>query len=162
MGWTDDLDIEKVRRLVRESGGWGVVVYLAIFAGGELVHIPGMIFVLAGLAIWGRGEGLAIAFVGANLSVILSFVVVRAVGGKTLSMIDNKWLKKALDQLEKRPIPTVIVVRLLFWLAPAANYMLAMSPVRLRDFIVGSAIGLAPPIAGVAILFDYALTFFTS
>ena len=40
MGWTRDLDIERVRGLVQEAGAWGVVVYLAVFAGAELAHIP--------------------------------------------------------------------------------------------------------------------------
>lgn len=159
-GWADDLDIERIRSLVLSSSGWGVLVYIAVFAGAELAHIPGMVFVLAGIAIWGRTEGLLIAYIGANMSVITSFVVVRTVGGKTLQTIENKWLKKALVQLEKRPLATVIAVRILFWLAPAANYLLALSPVRLVHFIVGSALGLLPPIALVSWLFEWAMATF--
>ena len=161
MGWTDDIDIERIRGLVKGAGAWGVLVYLAVFAGGELAHIPGMVFVLAGIAIWGRGEGLLIAYSGALLSVTVSFLVVRGVGGKTLAMINNKWLQLALAQLDKRPLATVIVVRLLFWLAPLANYMLALSPVRFGHFLLGSAIGLLPPVALVTWLFELALQWFS-
>ena len=159
-GWADDIDIERIRGLVLSSGGWGVVVYLAVFAGAELAHIPGMVFVLAGIAIWGKTEGLLIAYMGANLSVITSFVVVRTVGGKTLEKFDNKWLKKALEQLAKRPLVTVIAVRVMFWLAPAVNYVLALSPVGFGHFVVGSALGLLPPIALVAWLFEWAMRTF--
>ena len=160
MGWTDDLDIDKVRALVKEAGPWGVLVYLAVFAGGELAHIPGMVFVLAGIAIWGRVEGLFVAYSGAVVSVTTSFLVVRGVGGRTLGMIDNKWLQRALAELDKRPLTTVIVVRLLFWLAPLANYMLALSPLRFSHFLLGSAIGLLPPVALVTWLFELAMQWF--
>ncbi len=160
MGWTRDIDVERIRQLVLDSGSWGVLVYLLVFAGAELAHVPGMIFVLAAMAIWGRTEGLVIGYLGANLSVVTSFVTVRAIGGKTLTMMDNKWLKWALAKLDARPLVTVTMIRMVFWLAPAANYALALSPVRLPHFILGSALGLLPPVIVVSIGFEWAMTHF--
>jgi len=46
-------------------------------------------------------------------------------------------------------------LRLVFWLAPPVNYALALSKVRLRDFILGSVLGLLVPIGIATFFFDW-------
>ena len=48
-GIAEDWDTERVREVVRGAGAWGWMLYLAVFAGGEFMHIPGIVFVLAGM-----------------------------------------------------------------------------------------------------------------
>ena len=94
------------------------------------------------------------AYVGGLTSLALSFVVVRTVGGKALSKVRNRWMAKALTALDDRPVRTVALLRLIFWLAPPLNYALALSNVRLRDYLVGSALGFVLPVIGIAAAFD--------
>jgi len=56
----------------------------------------------------------------------------------------------------------VIVLRLALWMAPPVNYLLAMSSVTFRDYALGSAIGLAPPVVAIALFFDWFLPFLES
>lgn len=160
-GVIDSVDIETVRRWVDEAGALGVVLYVVVFGIGELLHVPGIVFVSAGLLAWGKLLGYGFAMLGSLFSVSLSFFVVRGVGGRALASIDRPLLKKMLARLDTHPIQTIFLLRLLLFLAPALNYGLALTRVRYRDYLVGSALGLAIPLAVVAILFDWVLaTFF--
>lgn len=153
-GWTDSLTLESVPEMVRDAGVWGVLFYIAVFSAGELIHVPGFVFVLAAMVVWGPVAGGAMAYVGGLTSLALSFVVVRTVGGKALSKVRNRWMAKALTALDDRPVRTVALLRLIFWLAPPLNYALALSNVRLRDYLLGSALGFVLPVIGIAAAFD--------
>ena len=54
---------------------------------------------------------------------------------------------------QERPVRSVALLRLVFWMFPPLNYALALSPVGLRDYVVGSALGLVLPLAVMAALF---------
>jgi uncharacterized membrane protein YdjX (TVP38/TMEM64 family) len=154
-GLAEGLTRERIQALVLEQGALGFVAYLAMFAIGELVHVPGMVFVAAAVLAYGRGFGFLAAFAGAMTSLSVSFWVVRLVGGQPLGEIRRPTFQKLLARLDAQPIATVAVLRALFWLAPALNYALAMTRVRFRDYAVGSALGLLPPIALAALAFEW-------
>src|SRR6185369_12146746 len=76
------LSTARVRELVQQAGVAGVGIFLVAFAVGELLHVPGLVFVGAAVLAWGRAGGGAIAYLGALVSVSVSFAVVRGVGGQ--------------------------------------------------------------------------------
>jgi uncharacterized membrane protein YdjX (TVP38/TMEM64 family) len=151
------LSTARVRELVQQTGAAGVGIFLIAFAVGELLHVPGLVFVGAAVLAWGRIGGGAIAYLGAIFSVSVSFAVVRGIGGQPLGELKQAWVRKVLAQLERRPIRTVALLRLVLWMAPAVNYALALSPVRYRDYAIGSAAGLALPVAAAAAFLDFFL-----
>lgn len=155
---SERVDIEAIRELIVGAGLWGWLVYVAIFAGGEFVHIPGLVFVAAGILIYGKIVGLVLAYVAAVASVCFSFVVVRQIGGAPLRRAKNARISKALLHLEQHPVRTVVLLRLVFMMAPVLNYALALTPIRLRDYFWGSALGLILPVALAALLFDWLIT----
>lgn len=154
-GIAENVNAESIRELVHSAGVWGWALYVAVFAAGEFVHIPGMVFVVAGILVYGKVVGFGLAWLASIVSVGFSFVVVRRLGGTPLGQVEKPWLKRILSRLDAHPIRTVLVLRLILWLAPALNYALALTNVRFRDYLIGSALGLIAPVAGVAILFDW-------
>ena len=157
MGWVQNLDAEAVRDLVQSAGAWGVVLYLVLFALAELVHVPGMIFVAAALLLWGPWMGAVVGWLGCVISVMVTFIVVRGLGGQALTVIDKAWMKKALSWLDRAPIRTIIALRIVMWVAPPLNYLLALSSVRFSHFVIGSAIGLIALVAFIALAADWLL-----
>lgn len=156
-GLVETVDAEWVRKTVESTGAWGVLAFTGIFAVGELMHVPGLVFVAAAALAYGGFLGVGVALLGAIVSVTVSFVVVRRLGGQPLEVLEASWIRRFLDNLDERPIVTVAVLRLLFWMAPVLNYGLAMTGVRLRDYVVGSALGLIPPVTVTVLLFDWFL-----
>jgi uncharacterized membrane protein YdjX (TVP38/TMEM64 family) len=153
-GLTAYLTTERIRAAVQAAGWWGVLLLIALFCVGELVHVPGFVFVAAAVIAYGRLGGGALGYVGALCSVTVSFWVVRGVGGKPLGAIRWRFVQRILGHLEAHPVRTVTILRLLLWMAPQLNYALALSHVRYRDYLLGSALGLALPVAGMALLLD--------
>jgi len=151
------LSTARIRDLVQHAGAAGVAVFLVAFSVGELLHVPGLVFVAAAVLAWGRVAGGAAAYLGALVAVSIVFAVVRGVGGQPLGEIRQPRLRALLARLEQRPITTVAVLRLFLWLAPALNYALALSTVRYRDYVAGSAIGLVIPVAVATTLLEYLL-----
>lgn len=154
-GLSQAVDPEAIRSAVREAGPLGVLLFAAVFAAGEFIHIPGMVFVAAGILAYGELLGFFVSLLAAIGSVCFSFAVVRALGGKALTRIQRPFLRRMLAQLDSQPIRTVVVLRLLLWLAPALNYALALSSLRFRDYLIGSAFGLILPIACATLFFEW-------
>ncbi len=157
-GLADAFDAQGVREQIQAAGVWGVALYLVIFAAGELLHVPGMVFVAAGILAYGRVWGFGVAYLGSLVSVSASFLLVRLVGGRALRAIDKPFIKRMLDRLQERPVRTVIVLRLILWLAPPLNYALALTELRFRDHLLGSALGLLPVLLAATFFFDWMFT----
>jgi len=157
-GLDDYVTVESIRALMDSAGPLGFVAFVVIFAAGELMHVPGMVFVGAASVAYGSVIGSVAAYLGALGSVTASFFVVRTIGGQPLAQVQRPLVKKLLSRLDTHPLSTIAVLRFLFWMAPALNYGLAMSKVRFRDYFLGSAIGLAIPIPVAVVFFDWIVT----
>lgn len=153
-GLSDSVSVESVRSFMESMGIWGFVAFVVVFALGELLHVPGIVFVGAAAIAYGDALGTAAGYVGAVVSVTVSFIVVRAIGGQPLGNVKRPWMRKVLGRLDRQPVRTVALLRLVFFMAPAVNYALAMTSLRLRDYVIGSALGLILPIPLVVLFFD--------
>ena len=164
--WAFDLQTfftrDNLQRVVENAGIFGGALYVGLFAAGELIHIPAWVFVFLAAALWDEVPAIIAAVVGANVSVNLSFFVVRAAGGDALTAIQKPFIKKTMQKVKERPVTTVTVLRLVLWAAPPVNYALALSGIRWRDYALGSALGLVPAIAVIAFFADQLVAFIDS
>jgi uncharacterized membrane protein YdjX (TVP38/TMEM64 family) len=154
-GIIDELSIEGLRTKVESTGPLGFFFYVAIFCVGLLLYMPGTLFVAAGILAYGKLLGFLLAGIGSLVSISVSFFLVRAVGGQAFAEIKKPLVKKILGKLEERPITTIAILRCILWLNPALNYTLALSSVRYRDYLLGSVIGLIPPLLAAALAIDW-------
>lgn len=154
-GIADDLNLETIRAFLLASGPLGVVAYIVVFAVSNLLSVPGVIFIVAAILVYGKWLGTLLAMVGALCCVVLSFVVVRKIGGTPVGELKSKWAKKMLRYLDDYPIRTICILRTVMLLNPHLNYILALSPVRFRSYLIGSAFGLIIPIVFYAVSLDF-------
>ena len=151
LGLDDWLDAERVRTLVERAGAWGVVLFVALWVVGTTMYVPSFAFIAVAALVWGPLLGGAVSYGASLLTVSLGFGVVRRVGGTALAAIERPWVRRMLAHVGEHPIRTVMVMRLTpLFLAPYLTYALALTPMRYRDFLIGSAIGVAPGIALIA------------
>jgi uncharacterized membrane protein YdjX (TVP38/TMEM64 family) len=149
------LTVESLRATMASAGIAGVVLYVIAFCLGELLHVPGLVFVAAGVLAYGPVLGGPLAFLGAVASVSVSFWVVRAIGGRPLGELRARWVRRALAQLDARPVATIALLRVVLILWPPLNYALALSQVSFAHYFLGSVLGLVAPMALAVTLFDY-------
>ena len=151
-----------VQEVMTSAGALGIVAFIVLFAIGELAHVPGLVFVSAAALAFGPVLGAVIGYVGAFVSVCVSFGVVRSIGGQLLAKIERPFFKKIMGRLESQPIRVTIILRLVLWMAPPLNYALAMSKMRFRDYAIGSALGLIIPIVLAVVFLDAVMEFMLS
>lgn len=153
-GFIDNFDQASLKAWVKESGPLGFVGLIAAFSVGMLIQVPGMLFVGVSIWVYGQTVGGILAHLGGVVALSVSFLVARTVGGRPLGAMKNKWAVKIFDRLDEHPISTVAILRLIFWFGPPINYALAFSNIKFRDYVIGSALGLVPIVAIVAVFFE--------
>jgi uncharacterized membrane protein YdjX (TVP38/TMEM64 family) len=151
---------KELRLLIDAAGWWGAILYVCLFAVGMFFQLPGMAFVAAGVFAYGKLWGGLLAFVGAIGACSMTYIIVNRVGGEVLTEIKWPILQKILEQLDKRPVLTVALVRLFTWLSPPMNYALSLSNISFRHYVIGTILGLIIPIAGAVMAFEWAIRTF--
>lgn len=153
-GLTEELTVGGIRESMHRAGLGGFFVFVATFCVGQLLYIPGFVFVMVSGLAYGPLWGSVASLIAANISVAVSFWIVRTIGGQPLKGLTVKkpFLQRPLDQLEDRPIRSMIVIRLFLWAIPPVNYTLAMSGVTFRDYMIAAAIGMTPPFVLLSVL----------
>jgi len=137
----------------------GLLLFIALFALGNLIQIPGWIFLAAAVLSFGRMMGGLATYAAASVSCVVTFILIRFVGGDALRQIDNVTAKKILSRLDAAPVRSVALLRTLFQTMPALNAALALSGVKFRDYLLGTLLGLPLPILLYCVFFDYVAKF---
>jgi len=152
-GFTDQLTVEGIRESMGAAGVGGFAVFVAVFCVGQLLYIPGFVFVMVSGLAYGPLWGSLASVIAATISVAVSFFIVRTIGGQPLKNLNIKrpFLQKPLDRLEQQPIRSMIVIRLFLWAIPPVNYTLAMSGVTFRDYMIAAVIGMTPPFVALSV-----------
>ena len=145
-GLRGHLNLDFIKQKILENQLTGLLIFVLLFSLGNLVQIPGMVFLAAAVLALGQFYGGIATYIAAVISCLAIFVVIRAIGGDALREIDNKFAVKILAQLDAQPVISVILLRTLFQTAPALNYALAMSGVKFRDYLLGTLLGLPVPV----------------
>jgi len=153
-GWFDNVDVDAIKARVNAAGAWGYLVYIGLYIVGGLIQLPGILFITAAVAIYGKLVGFFVAHIGSFLSVCVTFIMIRTVGGKALASIEHPLMKALLAKVGRRPVLAVIVIRMIFGISPPLNSALAMSDLRFRDYALGSFIGLVAPVAFMTLMFE--------
>jgi uncharacterized membrane protein YdjX (TVP38/TMEM64 family) len=154
-GLRDHFSLSFMRELILRHRAGGLVVFVVLFALGNLIQIPGWIFLAAAVLALGRLWGGAVTYAAAVASCIFTFVTIRALGGDALRLLENRVAVRILRELDAHPVTSVALLRILFQTVPALNYALALSGIRFRDYLVGTLIGLPAPIAVYCLFFDF-------
>ena len=147
--------LASLQRHILENRLGGLLVFVLLFALGNLIQIPGWLFLAAAVLTLGRGLGGIATYVAASISCVATFLIIRFVGGDALRQLDNRVATTLLGRLDIRPVASIVLLRMLFQTVPALNYALAMSGVRFRPYLIGTLLGLPLPILLYCLFFDY-------
>jgi phospholipase D1/2 len=160
LSWLDlwrHLSLDSMRALVEAWGPLGPLVFLAVFVAGFFVPGPEILLVAVGGVLFGPRWGFVYAWVASVLGTATTFLLVRYTA--------QAWAQRALrerfprlraldDRLERHGVATVVLLRLLLFLAPPLNWALGASRVRVRDYVLGTALGVLPGIGLTVFLAD--------
>jgi len=157
-GVRDHLSLAFIQQVILQHQIGGLILFIALFSLGNLIQIPGWLFLAAAVFALGRLWGGVVTYAAAVASCLVTFLMIRALGGDALRLLKNGLAIRILRKLDDHPIASVALLRTLFQTAPALNYALAMSGIRLRSYLTGTLVGLPAPIALYCIFFDVLAT----
>lgn len=154
-GLRGHFDLPFLRQTILDHRLGGLLIFVLLFALGNLIQIPGWIFLAAAVLALGQSWGGLATYVAASISSVASFLLIRSIGGDALRQLDNRLASRILARLDDAPIRSILLARMLFQTLPALNYALALSGVRFRAYLAGTLLGLPLPIALYCLFFDH-------
>lgn len=153
-GLREQLSVSFLREQLEANPITGMIIFVLVFVVGNLIQLPGWIFLVAAILALGTVMGGLVTYLAAVTSCIVTFGLVRGLGGNALREISNPWAQKILARLDTHPVRSVALLRVVFQTMPALNYTLALSGVPLRPYLIGTLIGLPLPIMVYCLFFD--------
>jgi len=151
----DNFNLESIREVINKNKILGLIFFVLLFALGNFIQIPGMVFLAAAVITLGKINGGVVTYVAAVTSCVISFVIIRAIGGDVLRSLENKWANKIFHQLDQKPVRSIFILRLIFQTFPILTYGFALSRVKFKHHLIGTMLALPLPIFLYVLFFDY-------
>ena len=130
------------------SGPWALPAAVGAFALMAFLGVPQFVLIAAAVVAFGPWTGFAYSWIGTLVSSLVGFWLGRSFGAKVLRDFAGDGVAKFMRLIGKNGFLASLIVRLV----PSAPFIVVnmaagVTPMRLRDFAAGTAIGIIPKIA---------------
>ena len=154
LGAGEHFSVEAIRQRLLLHPVWGFLIYVGLFALGNLLQVPGWLFLAAAVVALGPATGGVLTYLAAATACAATFLVVRRIGGNALREFRQPWARWLFAQLDSSPELAVAGLRLMFQTMPALNVALGLSGIPFRAYLSGTLLGLPLPSAVYCLFFD--------
>jgi uncharacterized membrane protein YdjX (TVP38/TMEM64 family) len=134
----------RVKQFIRDFGPWAPVVFTASVAVLVGLGLPRLAFHFLGGALFAFWGGLLWSLVGTLIGYGVVFLAVRRLGLRELILRRHPDWAKLVVKLKHNTVPAVILFRQIPLPGMVTNAVLGLSPIRRREFFLGTSIGLIP------------------
>lgn len=143
--WRDHLSTEALAGWLAQYGWIAPLVFIAGYAIATVLFMPGLVFTLAGGALFGPLYGMLYNLVGATIGATLAFMVARYLASDWVAKQTGKRLRQLVDGVEREGWRFVAFVRLVpLFPFNLLNYALGLTKIRLSHYIISSMIFMSP------------------
>jgi phospholipase D1/2 len=152
--WLDVTSLVNEIKPFRQSPAAPAVV-LGAFVLGSLVAVPVTLLILVTVLAFGPVLGFTYALGGAEAAAVATYWIGRGLGGGSWARRGGSRIARVSRMLPRRGILTITVIRLIP-MAPftVINVAAGAARIRLRDFAIGTLLGMAPGIGAAALLIN--------
>jgi uncharacterized membrane protein YdjX (TVP38/TMEM64 family) len=128
-------------------GPWSLPVAVLAFAVLAFVGVPQIMLIAAAVVAFGPVTGFAYSWVGTMVSSLVGFYLGRTAGAKALERFSGEGVKRFMELVGRNGFFASFIVRLV----PSAPFIVVnmaagVTPMRVVDFLLGTAIGIVPKI----------------
>ena len=128
-------------------GPWSLPVAVAAFAGLAFVGTPQIVLIAAAVVAFGPVLGSAYSWIGTMVSSLVGFYLGRTAGARVLERFSGEGVRRFMRLVGRNGFLASLIVRLV----PSAPFIVVnmaagVTPMRLRDFVAGTGIGIVPKI----------------
>jgi len=142
--------LDRMRALVQSLGAFGPLAFIGLCIAAVFLHMPEFVVIAVGGMLFGAVKGFIYGWIGALAGSTATFLCVRyfmrdtvrkSLGGKfkRLEVLDSR--------LAEQGFQTVLMLRLVLFMAPPLNWFIALTRVKFSHYIAASSIGIIPGVA---------------
>jgi uncharacterized membrane protein YdjX (TVP38/TMEM64 family)/rhodanese-related sulfurtransferase len=148
-GWAilhrEQINLETLDVWLGAIGPWAPIGYVILYALGTVAFAPGVVFALAGGALFGPLWGTLWNLTGATLGATLAFLVARYIAGEWVTGKAGGLLKRLIDGVDAEGWRFVAFVRLVpLFPFNLSNYVLGLTRIPLHHYVIATLICMAP------------------
>jgi uncharacterized membrane protein YdjX (TVP38/TMEM64 family) len=151
--YREQLSPERVEAWIGSLGIWGPLVYILAYLAAPSLFFPGAVITLAGGALFGPVWGTLYVVIGSVGGATAAFLVARYLAGEWVERKASGMLRQVKEGVEAEGWRFVAFVRLVpLFPFNLLNYVLGLTRVRLRTYVLTSAVCMFPGTVGYVYL----------
>jgi len=148
-GWAvyhrDQINLTTLDAWLAALGPWAPIGYVILFAMATVAFVPGVVFSLAGGALFGPLWGSLWNLAGATLGATLAFLIARYIAADWVSRRAGGLLKRLIDGVDAEGWRFVGFVRLVpLFPFNLSNYALALTRIPLHHYVIATLVCMVP------------------
>jgi uncharacterized membrane protein YdjX (TVP38/TMEM64 family)/rhodanese-related sulfurtransferase len=148
-GWAavhrDQINLATLDAWFSSLGLWAPIGYVILYAVAAVAFVPGVVFALAGGALFGPLWGTLWNLTGATLGATLAFLIARYIAGDWVTPQAAGLLKRVIDGVEAEGWRFVAFVRLVpLFPFNLSNYVLGLTRIPLLHYVIATFACMAP------------------
>ena len=129
----------------------------ALYVLGTIVFIVlqilGVVPVILAALAYGSAKAFILSMVAVNIGILGTFLVARYfLRDYFAPKLEKSRLNRFTKHLETNGILAMCFLRIALWMFPPMNWLLGATNIKIRDYIIGSIIGLAPIIFAIQLV----------
>jgi uncharacterized membrane protein YdjX (TVP38/TMEM64 family)/rhodanese-related sulfurtransferase len=149
VGWTavhrDQINLTTLDAWLGSFGLWAPIAYVLLYALATVAFLPGVVFALAGGALFGPFWGSLWNLAGATLGATFAFLVARYIAGDWVARKAGGRLKRIIDGVDAEGWRFVAFVRLVpLFPFNLSNYVLGLTRIPLHHYVIATLLCMVP------------------
>jgi uncharacterized membrane protein YdjX (TVP38/TMEM64 family)/rhodanese-related sulfurtransferase len=141
----DQINLATLDSWLGSLGLWAPIGYVVLYAVASVAFVPGVIFALAGGALFGPFWGSIWNLLGATSGATLAFLVARYVAGDWVARKAGGLLKRLIDGVDAEGWRFVAFVRLVpLFPFNLSNYALGLTRIPLHHYVIATLVCMVP------------------
>jgi uncharacterized membrane protein YdjX (TVP38/TMEM64 family) len=151
------LDVDSATAAARwmQAQPFTPLIVLGTFVIASLAVVPVTLMIVSTVVVFGPWLGMVYAFAGSELAALATFGVGALLGRRRVGRLTGGRINRISRAISNRGVLTIVTLRIVP-VAPftVINIIAGVSEIRLRDFALGSFVGLMPGIFAMAFFTD--------
>lgn len=140
-----------VERLLTDTGAVGPIVFVLVMWCTQPLGVPGFVYMAPAGVVWPFPLAIALSWIGNMGASYIAFSFARWFARDWVSARIPDRMRNQYDRVENGGVWPIAVLRLLTGQLPPADWMLGVTKVSTRDFLVGTGIGILPGVVFVVV-----------
>lgn len=141
-GWIRGDD--NVESLLTDTGAIGPIVFILVMWCTQPLGIPGFVYMAPAGIVWPYPQAVVLAWIGNMGASYIAFAFSRWFARDWVGERIPVRMQLYADRIEDGGVGPVVLLRLVFGQLPPADWLLGVTKVSTRNFLIGTGIGILP------------------